>query len=124
MINEIQLEKIKLAFVEKVSNELLGAVVDIADVEDDFIRNMTTLRIQGYLWGELGETRTISYPATWWDAVKQRWFPRWLLVRYPTRFQHHEITLKTLYPEFRISMPNEPHVLKYIVQDYSDLTAF
>lgn len=123
-MREIQLERIKIAFTEKVSNELLGAVVDIREENDDFVHDWTTLRIQGYLWGESGETKTISYPATWWDALKARWFPLWLLARYPAVYQHYQIDLKTLYPNFRIAMPNETHVLKYQVQDYSDLTTF
>lgn len=117
MFSEIELEKIKLVFAEKVSNELLGAVIDLGDQNDDFIRNMTTLRIQGYLWGESGESQTIRYPATWWDAFKERWSPKWLTDRYPVLYREHEITLKTLYPNFRISMPSEAHVLKYAVHD-------
>ena len=121
--HEIQLEKIKLALTETLSNELLNVIVDTCEMNGDFINNLTTLRIRGYLWGESGETRTISYPLTWWDAFKVRWFPRWLLAKYPANYQHHEITLKTLYPHFRISMPNETFVLKYQVHDYSDLSA-
>lgn len=28
-----------------------------------------------------------SYPADWWQATKERWFPRWLLRRYPVRLK-------------------------------------
>lgn len=124
MYNEIQLEKIKLAFTEKLSRlafaELSEAEVRFEEIADDFIRNQLTMVVQGYLWGESGPTQTISYPETWWDAFKERWFPQWLLSRYPIRYRHHEISLKTLYPHFRISMPRETHVLKYQVLDYSD----
>lgn len=113
MFSEIELERVKLAFVEKVSNEMLGAIVDIKDVGDDFIRNLTTIKIQGYLWGESGKSQTIRYPATWRDAFKEQWFPKWLLERYPVVYKEHRIDLKTLYPNFRVSMPSESHVLKY-----------
>lgn len=117
MVSEVQLEKLKLAIAEKVSEHLLGAVVDIKAIQDDFIRDRLTLIIQGYIWGESGKTQLIHYPATWWDAVKERWFPRWLLARYPAVYREHEISLKTLYPDFKISMSHEAHVLKYEVHD-------
>lgn len=28
---------------------------------------------------------TISYPADWWQAVKERWFPAWALRRWPVQ---------------------------------------
>lgn len=28
----------------------------------------------------------VSYPATWWQAFKQRFFPRWALRRWPIQF--------------------------------------
>lgn len=115
--SEIQLEKIKLAFLQKVSRELLDASVETGFSGDDFVKNLTTIKIQGYLWGESGIPRLIEYPLTWWDAFKDRWFPDWLLCKYPARFQQHEISMKTIYPNFRISMKNEPHVLKFELQD-------
>src|SRR5690242_19260424 len=110
MVDEVQLEKIKLAIAEGVSGELLDAMIEHKYFCDDFIKNRMTLLVHGYVWGESGETRTIRYPATWWDALKQRWFPRWLLARYPATYREHEISLKTLYPNFKISMPHETHV--------------
>ena len=117
MFNEIELEKIKIAIAESVSNELLGVAVECKDIADDFIKNRMTLLVHGYIWGESGKTQTIRYPATWWDAVKERWFPQWLLARYPVTYREHEISLKTLYPDFKISMPHETRVLKYMVHD-------
>lgn len=117
MVSDIQLKTIKLAIVESVSNDLLDVIVEHKEIADDFIKNRVTLMIQGYIWGESGKTQLIRYPATWWDAVKERWFPRWLLTRYPATYREHEITLKTLYPNFKISLPRETHVLKYVFHD-------
>jgi hypothetical protein len=117
VFNEIELEKIKITIAESVSNELLGVVVECKDIADDFIKNRMTLLVRGYIWGESGKTQTIRYPATWWDAFKERWFPQWLLTRYPAAYREHKIDLRTLYPNFKISMPHETHVLKYMVHD-------
>ena len=35
---------------------------------------------------------TVDYPSTWWDHTKVRWFPRWLLKRFPPAYT----TFKTL----------------------------
>lgn len=113
--SEVQLERIKLTFAQKMSTELLDATVEVKSIADDFLKNQLTIIIQGYLWGESGETQVIRYPATWRDAFKQRWLPKWLLARFPVVYREHEITLKTLYPHFRISLPRETHVLKYHV---------
>ena len=33
----------------------------------------------------VSELPKFTYPADWWQAFKARWFPRWLLRRYPVR---------------------------------------
>lgn len=33
----------------------------------------------------------IRYPEDWWQAFRDRWFPRWYLSRRPSRFVHKEV---------------------------------
>ena len=42
---------------------------------------------------------TVEYPATWWDALKLRWFPRWALRRWPAQYAKVEIRAEALFPE-------------------------
>jgi hypothetical protein len=49
------------------------------------------------------------YPATLWDAIKDRFFPPWMLKRCPVKYKHHDIVVRELYP--RLSLPDEYHVL-------------
>jgi len=45
------------------------------------------------LWAHLDE-RIVAYrrwPKTWWDAFKARWFPLWLLRRFPAEFDEFSI---------------------------------
>lgn len=65
-VREVTLEKIKIAIVERVSNQLLDAVVDVSEMKS-FVHNAIDMRVQGYIWGETGKTETIKYPATWRD---------------------------------------------------------
>lgn len=32
------------------------------------------------------ETGWVSYPADWWEALKERWFPKWMLRRWPVKY--------------------------------------
>jgi hypothetical protein len=111
-VKEIQLEKIKIGLMQRVSNHLLGPEVRFSEVES-FINNSVDMQIHGYVWGERGKSETIKYPATWRDSFKERWFPKWLLDRYPVQYRVHEINTTTLYPNFKVSMPRDVHVLKY-----------
>lgn len=121
-IQEYQLEKIKIGIMQRIPNHLLGAEVRFSEVEA-FICNSVDMQISGYVWGERGKSETIRYPKTWREAIKERWFPRWLLRRYPVLYRSHEINTTTLYPNFKVSVPDQTHVLKY--QTFSrDHTAF
>lgn len=116
-IEEVMLEKIKIAVVQRISNNLLDGLVEFSEV-DSFAHNAIDMRVSGYIWGENGKTETIKYPATWREAFKERWFPTWLLTRYPVNYQIHEISTRTLYPNFKISVPRETHVLKWQTMNY------
>jgi hypothetical protein len=43
--------------------------------------------------------RDVTYPATWWQHFKQRWFPAWLLRRYPVRLTVVTVRAEALFPE-------------------------
>lgn len=106
---EIILEKIKLAF-DTIFEEplLLNPEIDIEEVFEKTIK----LKMQGFLWGESGDTIKIKYPVDWWEAVKERWFPKWLLKKFPVKYVIHTITPKIIYPTLKISLPEKKHVLK------------
>jgi hypothetical protein len=42
--------------------------------------------------------KTISYPETWWDAFKERWFPRWAMARWPVTLTKIEIEKAFAFP--------------------------
>lgn len=46
-----------------------------------------------------GEPRVIV-PTTWWDALKQRWFPLWALARWPISLTTYEA--RVYFPELEI----------------------
>lgn len=43
-------------------------------------------------WNLLGkEIETKKYPETWWDAFKERWYPKFLKKRFPVRWDHFRL---------------------------------
>jgi hypothetical protein len=40
---------------------------------------------------ELADEVKVHYPEDWWQALKERWFPEWALVRWPVRYREHVI---------------------------------
>lgn len=50
------------------------------------------------------EEACVDYPADWWQAIKERWFPTWLRRRSPVRFKRVWMIHK--YPE--LNTPTSP----------------
>jgi hypothetical protein len=57
-----------------------------------------------------------EYTPTWWDAVKDRFAPRWFLARWPARKMR--IDMHVLYP--KIALPKQPHSIKLRTWDATD----
>ena len=46
-----------------------------------------------------------QYPSDWWQAFKERWFPNWLLGRYPVRYT--QIIAKHKFPHWEKELGKE-----------------
>lgn len=46
--------------------------------------------------------RTVTYPATWWDAFKLRWFTARLLRRFPAQMTHIDFRMEQVFPDLCI----------------------
>jgi hypothetical protein len=53
-----------------------------------------------YVYGRRAE-EVVSYPATWWDGFKLRFFPRWAIRRWPARYARIVIKAMALFPELQ-----------------------
>jgi hypothetical protein len=59
------------------------------------------------------------YPDGWWQALKERWLPRWLLSRWPVRLKcvgggKQSVDVKALFPE--LESPRDKHRVYYQVE--------
>lgn len=70
------------------------------------------LQMSGFVWGEELEAEIVSYPSSWWDALKDRWFPNWLERRFPVRMTTKRVQFKVLYPDFKPALPKERFTIK------------
>lgn len=65
-------------FMVEVGKRLVKVVIDVATQEEDLAK----------------------YPSTWWDAFKERWYPKWLLKRFPVEYDW--IWARHTYPEVEV----------------------
>lgn len=73
--------------------------------EDEFARGIRAT-ITGYIWSEKLGKHKVSYPRDWWEALKQRFAPRWLLRKWPVQFTIVVLEARALYPDFQCSVPS------------------
>lgn len=71
------------------------------------------LSLRSYVWVERGQTEVVMYPASWWEAFKERWFPDWLRERFPVQYTRREIQTHVLHPDLarKIAVPEGQRVL-------------
>lgn len=73
-------------------------------VEADAARDAATcsmiLALESYMLAEHRDTVEVHecWPATWWDAFKDRWFPRWLRSRFPVEWRSVDVSQRIYGP--------------------------
>lgn len=58
--------------------------------------------------------KEISYPSDWKEAFKERWFPKWLLQKFPVKYTRYDA--KVLYP--LIQIPEQANRVEFTRLDY------
>lgn len=103
---EVGLEKLRVGFQQRVSLELLGA--SVTSSYDPMI-NSILVEIRGFIWAEKHslQHQEIRYPKNWWQAVKERFAPRWFLRLFPVEYELVVLDVKAIYPEFNPAIPNQ-----------------
>lgn len=98
-IERKQLEMMRYAVQMSLDDRLMMDAISAEVYHDAAHRMICTLTYDVY--GEKREPRRVQWPATWWDAFKQRWFPKWWLRRWPVRYAFAEFRCTQLYPDVR-----------------------
>lgn len=87
-IKKVSFDRISIATEHSLADVLLRQG-EMRQFRDE-IERLTVFRFVSYLYARTVET----WPATWWDAFKDRWFPAWAKRRWPVE----RTTLKQLVP--------------------------
>lgn len=101
-MNQVTLEKIRFAMLQRVSRHMLDPKVEISI---DPLLDTIDFEIKGSLLGEDIRIYEKYYPADWWQHFKERWFPAWLKRRFPVRYATYQVKVKAVYPDFKPSFP-------------------
>ncbi len=118
---EVQLEAIRIGLESRISDEmLLGTSVKVIQ---DVLYNQVRVAVRGFVWAESESVQRteIKYPRDWWQAFKERWFPKWLLEKYPVDYHHITVDVKAIYPDFKQALPE--YTSRLIVQRYDGFTS-
>ncbi len=98
-------EKFEYGLQRAVSQYLMDTTVNTEAVQDH-LRHEIVVTVRGFVWGQPLTPKTVAhYPADWWQAFKERWFPDWLIKRYPIRYTDVVVSAKVLYPDLRDMAP-------------------
>lgn len=104
----VELQRLTFGLEIKIAREMVGE-------KDHYIG----YKIRGYVWSQdAGKNVSFKYPADWWQAFKERWFPGWLLKRYPVVYTHREFQVKATYPELMIQ--HHQPVMRLLEYNYTD----
>lgn len=117
-MNVVSLEKLKFAIESYISPEMMHYIENIS-IDERYMRQLT-VAIRGFVWAEKDALKhqEIKYPYDWWQAFKERWFPAWLLKRYPVQYHVVVLDVRALYPEIKFKMPEKNPVLMVQRSDY------
>lgn len=109
--NETTLKKVEL------ERQLCSGYFTIADLDELWFSeaekqlsirsNQCIYTIKTFIAAQQLERLQAMYPIDWWQAVKQRFFPKWLAKKYPIKYKYIRLEARALYP--RVAIPNEKH---------------
>jgi len=100
---ELTLQKELVRVRQRVSPGMLEELNDLnVDVFTDLLGDMV-ITLHAHVFSRRVADTTVRYPATWWDALKARWFPAWVLRRWPVRETAVTFTAHHDYPLLKIA---------------------
>jgi len=106
-VKTIAFERFKFQANKHLMDVCLLHNVDLEACVDWEVRDLV-LKLRARILGE--RLVEIKYPADWWQALKDRWFPAWAKERWPVCFKTYDIA--ALYP--LVSMPKERYFIDLV----------
>ena len=116
-IGNMKLEKVYFGIQRELGNAQEIECIDLQDLRGKIVATFKTA-----VWAEDAGRQFVVFPADWWQAVKERWFPAWALRRWPVKYQRWTLDVKVLYLDFKYALPDQPRNWKVVHQDVDFLT--
>ena len=116
-IKRSELERLKFVIVTELSEELATEIVNEPSVgvnlfADAYCKGIM-LQVRYELLGHEMERIEVRYPEDWWQALKERWFPKWALRRWPVKEEVVQLVARELYPKVKLPDKGPVVALKY-----------
>ncbi len=96
-MTEINLEVIKMGMVHTFSDEHIAAIPEVERQDTFFDNGVQVARSMIRVLRQRLDVIHIHYPATWWDAFKDRWYPAWAKRRWPIEYTEHNLDIGAIY---------------------------
>lgn len=92
-IKQVLLEKIKVSQAKRANIKAVKTARISVDKWAQFEADELVLRMDANILARENDRiyHYITYPMTWWDHLKERWFPDWLIDRFPPEYNIIEI---------------------------------
>lgn len=89
----LSLDRIKVGVQYYLSRHMLDSMAGSlnARVVEDIEINDIGHQFVAYVLGLGKEIEVVEWPATWWEHLKQRWFPQWALRLWPVKMAKREV---------------------------------
>ena len=101
---QIMLESHALTIQTVIQQEIARELVNAPQVAVfPLLADKLGLRITALLAAQ--QLAKIKYPCNWWEAVKERWLPRWAKACFPVQYTIYD--LKAIYP--KVALPEQEH---------------
>jgi len=91
------IEKFKCVVLGMYSDEMFSDGMDV-DGMVDFCGKELTIRLRASIMGAEAGLVEVSYPATWWDMLRDQLFPEWATRRWPVRMTTERYNVRELFP--------------------------
>jgi hypothetical protein len=115
-IKTIALERISFYSQCEICRELIADKRLNIHIFDGYIDRII-LRLEAEILGKTTKEISVSYPADWWEAVKERFAPLWIKRKYPIKYKTIKLTAKECYP--LIAIPEQQHSLQFCKTEVS-----
>ena len=116
LVEEYTLERLELAVAQRIATDL-PRIETKTDFAVDHSARCLVAQLRAFIYGQRLDQKTYRYPLTWWDAFKDRWFPKKLLEWFPVTWKTIEISAEVLYPDLQVDLGRHRGLLKLRIHE-------